>query len=231
MTKSSSVSRVYVKRIVANHLRRSGWRWLFRAALLLVGLFVMYVGYVTWEVRHYARANETRKVDAIIVLGAAQYNGKPSPVLQARLDHAAALWKQGYAPLIVVTGGKVPGDTTTEAGASAAYLGSLGIPDKDVLREVQGRNSWQSLKAAARFLHDRDVHSVLLVSDSFHDARIRAMTQDLGLKAYVSPTTTSPIRGATREKYLVKEVVALGVGEIFGFNRVSALESNYTSTK
>jgi uncharacterized SAM-binding protein YcdF (DUF218 family) len=193
----------------------------------LLAFALLYVGYVTWEVRHYAHADQARAVDAIVVLGAAQYNGTPSPVLKARLDHAAELWNQHYAPYIVVTGGKAPGDRNTEAGASAAYLGSLGVPDNRVLREVQGRNSWQSLQAAARFMKERGIHSVLLVSDSFHDARIREMAKDLGLEPYVSPTTTSPIAGASRQKYFVREVVALSIGKIIGFNRISSVTSTY----
>lgn len=205
-------------------------KWLFRLALVVFVLGLVYVSYVAWEVRHYARADEARKVDAIVVLGAAQYNGKPSPVLQARLDHAAALWKDGYAPYVVVTGGKAPGDSTTEASASAEYLGTLGVPDSKVLREVQGRNSWDSLKAAALFMQDRSIDSVLLVSDSFHDARIRSMARDLGLVAYVSPTQTSPIKGAARQRYLVKEVVALSVGKLLGFERISGLEKSFNVT-
>jgi uncharacterized SAM-binding protein YcdF (DUF218 family) len=205
-------------------------RWTFRMFLASTALVLLYVGYVTWEVRHYARADQARPVDAIVVLGAAQYNGKPSPVLKARLDHAANLWKNDYAQYIVVTGGRAPGDANTEAGVSAAYLGTLGVPDGQVLREVQGRNSWQSLQAAARFMKERDIHSVLLVSDSFHDARIRAMASDLGLEPYVSPTLTSPIDGATRQKYLVKEVVSLSVGKIVGFNRLSGITSSYRTT-
>jgi uncharacterized SAM-binding protein YcdF (DUF218 family) len=209
--------------------RRSALRWVLGIIAAFFVLVVLYVGSVAWEVRHYARADQARKVDAIVVMGAAQYNGQPSAVLRARLDHAAALWEEGYAPYIVVTGGKIPGDTNTEASASAAYLGTLGVPDEDVLREVQGRNSWQSLKASALFMQDRDIQSVLLVSDSFHDARIRQMANDLGLDAYVSPTTTSPITGATRQKYLMKEVVALSLGKVIGFNRISGLETTYAS--
>jgi uncharacterized SAM-binding protein YcdF (DUF218 family) len=205
-------------------------RWVFRFFFLLIALCVVYVASVAWEVRHYARVDEARSVDAIVVLGAAQYNGTPSAVLRARLDHAAQLWKRDYAEFIVVTGGKAPGDTNTEAGASAAYLGTLGVPDDRVLREVQGRNSWQSLQAAARFMKERDIHSVLLVSDSFHDARIRHMAKDLGLEPYVSPTISSPIDGVARQKYLVKEVVALSIGKIVGFNRMSGITSSYGTT-
>jgi uncharacterized SAM-binding protein YcdF (DUF218 family) len=205
-------------------------RWILRILAFLLVVAVLYTGYIVWEVRHYAGVDEARNVDAIVVLGAAQYNGKPSPVLQARLDHAADLYGQHYAPYIVVTGGKMPGDVNTEAGASAAYLATLGVPDSQVLREVQGRNSWQSLQAAARFMQDRNIHKVLLVSDSFHDARIRQMAKDLGLDAYVSPTQTSPIAGSTRQRYLMKEVVAVGVGRLIGFNRIASLESSFASS-
>lgn len=198
--------------------------------LALVLILVGYVGYIAMEVRHYARIDQARAVDAIVVLGAAQYNGSPSPVLQARLDHAADLWKRKLAPVIVVTGGKVAGDAHTEAGASAAYLAKLGVPDANVLREVQGRNSWESLQAAARFMQARDINTVLLVSDSFHDARIHDMAHDLGLKAYVSPTETSPISGAARKRYLVKEVVALSLGRLVGFNHIASWERSFAST-
>lgn len=205
-------------------------RWILRIAAFLLAIAVLYTGYIAWEVRHYARTDQARAVDAIVVLGAAQYNGKPSPVLQARLDHAADLYSRGYASYIVVTGGKIPGDVNTEAGASASYLATLGVADSHVLREVQGRNSWQSLQAAARFMQDRNIHRVLLVSDSFHDARIRQMAKDLGLDAYVSPTSTSPIAWSARQRYLMKEVVALGVGRLIGFNRIASLESSFAST-
>lgn len=187
----------------------------------------MHFGYAAYTVKHYANKDERRNVDAILVLGAAQYNGVPSAVLRARLDHAADLWKAKYAPVIVVTGGKVPGDSSTEASASAAYLAKLGVPDTAVLREVQGRTSWQSLKASALFLRARDIQSVLLVSDPFHDARIREMARDLGLEAYVSPTQTSPIRGASRARYIAREVAALGVGDVIGFDRIARFEKSF----
>lgn len=205
----------------------SAKRIAFWTALTLLGLALIYFFYISFLVWHYAHVNEARKADAIVVLGAAQYNGEPSKVLKARLDHAAALWKKGYAPVIVVTGGKVPGDTHTEAGASAAYLAKLGVPDAAVLREVQGRNSWQSLQAAAKFMKARDINKVLLVSDSFHDARIRQMASDLGMEPYVSPTPTSPITGGAKFRYYVKEVGELSVGKIIGFNHIAGLERRF----
>jgi uncharacterized SAM-binding protein YcdF (DUF218 family) len=150
-------------------------------------------------------------------------------VLKARLDHAAELWNNKFAPVIVVTGGRVPGDANTEAGASAVYLGRKGVPDSAILREVQGRNSWESLQASARFLHDRNISKVILVSDSFHNARILAMSKAVGLDPQVSATTTSPIEGSERIPYLAKEVTALSLGRALGFSRVAGLEKNFAA--
>ncbi len=194
-----------------------------RVLAALMAIVVIYFAWIAYLVWHGSHQDQRRKVDAIVVLGAAQYNGKPSPVLQARLDHAAALWKQDYAPIIAVTGGRAPGDAHTEAQASAEYLGTKGVPDEDVLREVDGRSTWESLQATALFLQKRNVHSVLLVSDSFHDARIAAMAKSLGLKPYVSPTPTSPIKGSEKTPYLIKEVASLAVGKIIGFRHVAGV--------
>lgn len=204
---------------------------LAKLLLIAVGLGLIYVLFIASQV-WFKSNNDTAKpgADAIVVLGAAQYNGKPSPVLRARLDHAADLWNRKYAPIIVVTGGKVPGDNSTEASASAAYLGTKGVPDASVLREVQGRSSWESLQATARFLKKRDATNVILVSDGFHNARIESMAKDLGLNPEVSPTTTSPIEGAKQLRYMAKEVVSLGLGEILGFRRVAALEKSFVAS-
>ena len=126
-----------------------------------------------YQVWRSARSDEARAADAIVVLGAAQYDGRPSPVLAARLDHALALWEQGYAPRIVVTGGKQEGDRFTEATASAEYLMSRGVPDSAILREVQGTSTWESLAATARILRNRGLESVLVVSDPYHSLRAR----------------------------------------------------------
>ncbi len=149
-----------------------GRRLLAVVAGLLVVL-VAYYGVCLYQVWRSARSDEARPADAIVVLGAAQYNGRPSPVLAARLDHALELWKEGYAKRIVVTGGKRPGDRFTEATASADYLIARGVPDADILREVQGRTTWESLAATARILRNRDLRSVLVVSDPYHSMRAR----------------------------------------------------------
>jgi uncharacterized SAM-binding protein YcdF (DUF218 family) len=198
---------------------------LFKLALGLVALVVLYLGVTFAQVWLAARHDQARPAQAIVVFGTAQYNGKPSPVLAARLDHAIDLYHRGLAPVIVVTGGNQPGDRYTEAGASADYLLKRGVPDGDVLREVSGTTSWQSLAAAANFLDDRKIHDVLLVSDPFHSYRIRAMASELGLNGHSSPTRTSPIRGATEAEYMARETVAVSVGRIIGFRRQARIES------
>jgi uncharacterized SAM-binding protein YcdF (DUF218 family) len=193
-----------------------------------VALLVLYVGVTYVQVWQASRRDQRPHVDAIVVFGAAQYNGRPSPVLAARLDHAADLYKDDVADKVVVTGGGQPGDRTTEASASAAYLKRRGVPESALLREVQGRTSWQSLAAAANFLKRDGLTRVVLVSDPFHSARIEAMAGELGLHGYVSPTHTSPIGGSEEMKYLAKETVAVALGRIVGFRRISGIKTGVT---
>ncbi|HTJ77306.1 MAG TPA: YdcF family protein [Acidimicrobiales bacterium] len=200
-------------------------RLLIKIALALVAVVVVYVGVTFAQVWWAARHDQARPAQAIVVFGTAQYNGRPSPVLAARLDHAVDLYRRQLAPVIVVTGGNQPGDKFTEASASADYLLKRGVPDEDVLREVSGTTSWQSLAAAASFLGDRDIKDVLLVSDPFHSYRIRAMASELGLDGYASPTRTSPIHGMTEARYMARETVAVAVGRIIGFRRQARIES------
>lgn len=195
-----------------------------KVAVALLAAVVLYLSVTFVQVWRAARHDQARPAEAIVVFGTAQYNGVPSPVLAARLDHAIELYEKDLAPVIVVTGGNQPGDQFTEATASANYLIERGVPDEDVLREVSGTSSWQSLAAAANFLDDRDITEVLLVSDPFHSLRIRAMASELGLDAHSSPTKTSPIRGMTEARYMARETVAVAVGRIVGFRRQASIE-------
>ena len=199
-------------------------RLLFKVVVGLVGLLVLYLVVTFAQVWLAARHDQARPAQAIVVFGTAQYNGKPSPVLAARLDHAVDLYHRQLAPVIVVTGGNQPGDRYTEAGASADYLLRRGVPDSDVLREVSGTSSWQSLAAAANFLDDRKITDVLLVSDPFHSYRIQAMASELGLHGHASPTRTSPITGITATEYMARETVAVAIGRIIGFRRQASIE-------
>jgi uncharacterized SAM-binding protein YcdF (DUF218 family) len=187
----------------------------FGALLVVVYLLVTLV-----QVWQASRRDEARPADAIVVFGAAQYNGRPSPVLRARLDHAADLYDDDVAGVIVVTGGSQPGDRYTEASASADYLARKGIPQEDILRENAGTNSWQSMASAANFLKRQGKEQVILVTDPFHAARVQAMAEELGLDAHVSPTRTSPIAGTDELKHFGRETVAVALGRIFGFRRV-----------
>ena len=170
--------------------------WIFR---LLLGGAVIY-GAILAYVWYVSRLDQRHRVDAIVVLGAAHYNGKPSRVLRARLDHAVELYEAKLATVIVVTGGMAEGDRVSEATVSSKYLSERGIPmDAIVVRPV-GRNSRESVAAAAEWLDDHDMHSVLLVSDPFHMARLVAESKANDLLAWVSPTRTSPISSRPLEE-------------------------------
>jgi uncharacterized SAM-binding protein YcdF (DUF218 family) len=130
--------------------------------------------------------------------------------------------------VIVVTGGRQPGDRFTEATASADYLHTKGVPDNDILREVSGHSSWQSLASTASFLKVRHIRDVVLVSDPFHSLRIGGMAAELGLDASTSPTRTSPITGLDVATYMGRETVAVAVGRIVGFRREAGVKNVVT---
>jgi uncharacterized SAM-binding protein YcdF (DUF218 family) len=193
-------------------VRRIGLVVLLAAVLYYVVTFVQ----VWWAARH----DDPRRSDAIVVLGAAQYNGRPTEVFKARLDHAADLYHDRVAPLIVVTGGKQTGDMFTEATSGANYLHERGIPDKAILRETTSRSSWESLSAAARVLQNRGAKEVVLVSDPFHALRIRSIANELGLDAVTSPTRTSPISGFDEWRRFMSESLGVAAGRLVGFGRL-----------
>jgi uncharacterized SAM-binding protein YcdF (DUF218 family) len=199
-------------------------RWALRIAALGAVVVGGYLAVTLAQIWQQSRRDEARPAQAIVVFGAAQYNGRPSPVLKARLDHAAALYRRGLAPVVVVTGGKEPGDRVTEAAASADYLAGVGVPQSDVLREVRGRTSWQSLSAASAFLRARGVRRVVLVSDGFHALRVKAMASALGLVGFTSPARGSPLRGWGVLPYFAKETAAVAVGRVIGFRRAAGID-------
>jgi uncharacterized SAM-binding protein YcdF (DUF218 family) len=140
-----------------------------------------------------SQQDERRPVDAIVVLGAAQYNGRPSPVLRARLNHALSLYRDKLAPLVVVTGGIGRGDTTSEAVVGQRYLVAHGIPEGAVAAQGEGRTTMASMNAVSAWLHARGLRRVVLVSDPFHMFRLRLEARRTALEAYTSPTESSPI--------------------------------------
>ena len=167
-------------------------RWLLSIVLSLVIIAIAGVAGIAGLVYMQARTDEARPVDAIVVLGAAQYNGRPSPVFESRLAHALSLYNDGLAPTIVVTGGKQPGDTFTEAETAYGWLVERGVPDGAILMENEGRSTWDSLKGVRDVLAD-DEASVLIVSDGFHLFRSEMMMRELGFDTYSSAAPNSPI--------------------------------------
>ena len=152
-------------------------------------------GYATYRIWAQGQVDEERPADAIVVMGAAQYNGVPSRVFAARLDHAVALYFAGIAPRIVVTGGKAEGDRTTEAAAGRAFAMELGVPADAILVEDQSRTTLESIRAVSALLAANDTHSAVFVSDRPHMLRVLRMASDVGITGWGSPTRTSPIEG------------------------------------
>lgn len=192
-------------------------------ALGRAALGVVLLALVVWAasavmVVYWGTRDEAGPADAIVVLGAAQYVGRPSPVLRARLDHAIDLYRQGYAPLLVLTGGVGEGDTTSEAAVGRRYAHSAGIPDSSILTEEHGRTTTESLYAVSALLHDRHATRVILVSDPFHVLRLRVLADRLDLEAATSPTRTSPISASRGERwsYVVSESVKVPLTLILG---------------
>ena len=199
---------------------RRALKILLRVTLAGFVIILGYLSVVFVQVWMAARRDDARPADAIIVLGAAQFDGRPSKVLAARLDHAIDLYRRNIAPIVVVTGGKQPGDRFTEASVGASYLHDHDVPESAILRETTGRSSWQSLEAAARFLKQRNLHSVVLVSDPYHSARIEDVAHAVGLEAATSPTRTSPIKGAGEWRRFFTETIRVAAGRIFGYGRL-----------
>lgn len=195
-------------------------RPLFLVPFVLISAAAVYLGVTLVQVWLASRHDGAHHAQAIVVLGAAQYNGRPSPVLAARLDHALDLYHRHVADTIFVTGGKQPGDRFTEASTSADYLIARGVPDTAIQREISGRDSWQSLAVAALYLKKQGKTDVVLVSDPFHALRIGGMARELGLHATMSPTRTSPIKGVSALTYMAKEATYVAVGRIVGFRNL-----------
>jgi uncharacterized SAM-binding protein YcdF (DUF218 family) len=190
-----------------------------RIALGLVVLLVLYVGVTFAQVWWDARRDSTAPADTVIVLGAAQFDGRPSPVLQARLDHALGLYEEGLTESVIVTGGKQEGDRFTEAFSSYDYLRNAGVPDEDLFLEVEGTNTYEQLSASRLIMDNRGFTSVLLVSDPYHSKRLLAIAGEVGIPgAAVSPTgSPSSVRA------LLRETGAVAIGRIIGYRRLGNL--------
>jgi len=182
-------------------------RWAIVLAIWIPLVVIVLLGSLFGAIYWQSRSDQTRQVEAIVVLGAAQYDGRPTPVLQARLDKVLALYREGIAPLIVVTGGRQEGDRFTEAEASRDFLVSEGVPERAIILENEGRSSWQSMEGVNRLLDERGVQRILLVSDGFHLLRLKLMAKHLGFTPFAAPATGSPIEHGSRLEfdYMVRE--------------------------
>ena len=203
--------------------RRGGWRRAFGCVAVFLSLIVAYFAISLFQVWSTGQSHHHGQVDAIVVMGAAQYDGRPSPQLQARLDHVVELWNEGVAPTIIVTGGNQPGDRFTEAESSTNYLVKNGVPEGVIIGEDSGHSSWESLQHVADLARDRGIGTIVLVSDPYHSLRIRLMAEELGFRAYTSSTTTSPVHGWNNFTRHLEEAAGVGLGRILGFDRVESL--------
>ncbi|MGI9118675.1 MAG: YdcF family protein [Acidimicrobiales bacterium] len=195
-------------------------RLFVRIGFLAVAVGAVYFLFTFVQVWNASRTDDAQQAEAIVVLGAAQYNGVPSPVLKTRLDHAVDLYERGLAPVVALTGGRRPGDRATEASASAGYLIAAGVPESALRLETSGTNSWQSLAAAARFLQDEGIEEVILVSSPYHALRTERIAEEVGLVGHASPAMGSSENGALELARMGREAVAVGLGRIIGYRRL-----------
>lgn len=190
-------------------------RWLLRIAGVLVAVAIVYVVVIAAQVVLASRQDQRAQVDAIIVLGAAQYDGEPSPALQGRLDRALELYDEGLAPQIVLTGSKQEGDRFTEAFSGYRYLTEQGVPEAVLTIVDDGASTYESLAAASRVLRAQGAERVLLVSDRYHNRRLQGIARELGMEPYVAPTDRSPSL-----RQLAGETGRVAVGELIGYRRL-----------
>jgi uncharacterized SAM-binding protein YcdF (DUF218 family) len=192
-------------------------RWLLRAAAALLVVVVLVTGWTALRVWQVARQDSRAKADAIVVLGASQFDGRPSAVFRARLDHAKTLYDARVAPAVVTVGGNRAGDRFTEGEAGAHYLRDNGVPAADVVEVGTGNDTLTSLQAVARLAREHSWHDVVIVTDPWHSFRARAMAGEVGLHAQTSPTRSGPaVHGRTSElRYIARETVAYLYYKVF----------------
>ena len=191
--------------------------WALAVLLLLLVGYPSWIAYRVWD---QANEDEVHSADAIVVLGAAQYDGDPSPVFQARLDHAAYLYDTGVSNTIVVTGGKAEGDRFSEAEAGARYLTEVrGVDPQKILEEREGTTTLESLEGVWEIAEPLDIESVLLVSDPMHSERIKMISEDLGFEeTYASRVSYQQLDRSreTKAKELIREVISIINYQFFG---------------
>jgi len=208
---------------------RVAWRIVRRLAVIGLVVGALYATATFVQVWHASKQDHRGTAAAIVVMGAAQYDGRPSPALQARLDHALDLYRQGLAPLLVTTGSKQEGDRFTEGFTGYRYLSSLGVPVDDIVVVDTGTNTWEELWATSVELRRRaqnqstvtNLHvRVVIVSDAYHSLRLEHTAREVGLDPLVAPTS----HGASTKR-LLRETAAVSIGRIVGYRRLAELTS------
>jgi len=196
-------------------------KFLWISALSVFLLCLSYVLIVFAQVWWNSTRDQARTVDAIVVLGAAQWDGVPSPVLEARLEQALKLYEEGFSSVIVTTGSKQTGDRFTEAYAGLTYLLERSVPESSILVVVDGRSTFESLSATANVLVEKGIgNTVVLVSDPYHSLRAKEIAREVGLQAWFSPTDLS-----SSFSQLVRETAGTAIGRVIGFRRASTLSN------
>jgi uncharacterized SAM-binding protein YcdF (DUF218 family) len=177
-------------------------------AVLAISVLIIYVAYISIRIEQQSNKDEAQPADVIIVMGAAEYRGRPSPVLRARLDHALELYHKGLAPRILTTGGSGGDPVFTEGGVGRSYLVSKGVPSEKIVVELEGESTVHSTAAAGEILRRMGLQSAIVVSDGYHIYRVKKMLQANGLKVYGSPRPEKQENHGLRERWLyVKQAV------------------------
>lgn len=177
---------------------------------VIISLVLIYLGYTYYQIAHQSELDETRQADAIIVFGAAEYSGKPSPVLRARLDHALELYKRGLAPFIITTGGNGDDPNYSEGGVGRAYLIAAGVPDSHIIAETQADDTDESAQRVATITRVNHIRTCLVVSDGYHIYRIKKMLAKQGVTAYGAPRPGTKELGFFKRSVLyLREVLSI----------------------
>jgi uncharacterized SAM-binding protein YcdF (DUF218 family) len=187
-------------------------------ATLVFALLLGWLGIICGRILHQARSDEARPAAAIVVFGAAEYAGRPSPIYRARLDHAFSLFRKGLAPVVITTGGYGYDPTYSEGGVGRDYLRSLGIPDSQLIAETQSSDTVQSARRVAVIMKTNGLRDCLAVSDAYHVFRVKRMLQGEGVTAYAAPRPDSLPRSFWERSFLVaREAISYMLWRI-GFN-------------
>lgn len=188
------------------------------AVLVILGIFLFIFDWLFWRIYQTSKLDLATKADAIAVLGAAEYAGKPSPVFQARLDHAAELYKEDFAPFIITTGGTHPGEKFSEGAVGKMYLAKKGISAEKIIVDEKSLTTKENVGRIAEISRKKNFQKIIIVSDPFHMYRALMLSKKIGIEALPSPTRKSPISENRwlEVKYMLRETI-LTLLTLFGF--------------